>query len=185
VKSEVTYDVEVRAPHHGDQPKNPWCRAEIDPPTAERAEEVAANWNEGNYNARVVTILSDVGWFWCGQGHVYSFGEEKWHHEQANRHAEDGRPLPPYCQRGECMDSTHIVGPYDTKQEAKNSYNEQVRKAATRNPLETDRDYEVWYFGPIEQYRISDRLTKAEALEQAKKQAYYSAVETTRKVVTA
>lgn len=183
--SEITYDVEVRSPHFGDQPKNPWCRAHIFPGTSQvDAEFIAANYITANYEARIVEIDPKIGWFWCGSGHVYSYGEEDWHHEQARGYAENGRPLPPYCQKGQCMDSAHIVGPYETKQEAKNSFREQQRKNAERNPLESDRDYEVWYFGPIETYRINDRMTKDEALQSASLNTHYKAVKTTREIVT-
>lgn len=60
------------------------------------------------------------GFFWCGYGHVYVYGTEDWHFTYRQFINESGIPIPTMCQADGtyCMDSSHIVGPFDTERDA-------------------------------------------------------------------
>lgn len=68
-----------------------------------------------------------VGWWACQHEHAFTYGDEDWHFEQAQR-VEDGYPIPRYCTEvwadgpyarrydmigDPCMDSSVLMGPYD------------------------------------------------------------------------
>jgi hypothetical protein len=64
--------------------------------------------------------MSTVGWWVCGHLHVFSYGDEDWHMGFSQSHEE---PIPTHCQEDlpngdPCLDSTHLFGPYATKEDA-------------------------------------------------------------------
>lgn len=78
-----------------------------------------------------------IGYFWCGNGHIFTYGNEDWHSESESAFqwiTDEGVPIPTYCPEDmsetddePCMDSSHLVGPYDTHEEATESYENRSR----------------------------------------------------------
>jgi hypothetical protein len=71
-----------------------------------------------------------IRWWVCGEGHLFSYGDEDWHYEE---HADQGGkkyPIPRHCPcdfpddhadpeiAGEsCMESSYLWGPFKSREE--------------------------------------------------------------------
>jgi len=83
------------------------------------------------YGKTPVRAASKIRWWVCGNGHVFSYGDQEWHFEFDQQHSKK-YPTPMYCASEEtlsvpedmgggeepCDDSSYLWGPFDTRTEA-------------------------------------------------------------------
>jgi hypothetical protein len=68
--------------------------------------------------SRQKPIRKQSGWWQCGYGHIFQFGQEDWHHGDAEQGWDPDYVIPRYCDhvdaetREPCMDSTVLEGPF-------------------------------------------------------------------------
>lgn len=77
-----------------------------------------------------------VGWWVCGQFHVFPYGNEDWHKDYSQEPV-DGLPVPVFCQADEadgdaCMDSSHLWGPFPSEYKA--DYEMHIKKMVSEAP---------------------------------------------------